>query len=154
MKGKKIFMIVRTFLICFYLNIFFVYIIFKYITFAWPERILDATEKLKFIFLFDFHFFWFSKFHFLYSFGLRVASIQDIFCKFSFSFFERYFRIISIFQDQKTILFDTEKLAFMFSVDFEIFENFRFWSFFMVFGVRVVCFLHFSFLLEQFWFKM
>ena len=94
------------------------------------------------------------KFSYLDHFQLQAASMHDSFGKFGFSFFERHFFIIWNVQDQKTILFDTEKLTFEFSIDFENFENFQFFSFFIIFGVRLAYILDVSFLPEHFSFKM
>ena len=58
----------------------------------------------------------------------------DTFYKFSLLMFEHVFSVIRIFQDQKSILFDTENLAFMFFVDFEKFGFFDFCHFSSFFG--------------------
>ena len=44
------------------------------------------------------------------------------------------------------IIFETEKLAFMFSINFQIFETIITLSFFIIFGVRFPCFLDIYFL--------
>ena len=64
------------------------------------------------------------------------------------------FQPYELFETRKSILFDTENLAFMILMNFKDFQNFGFLSFVIIFGVRVACFLDFSFLLEHFWVKM
>ena len=83
-----------------------------------------------------------------------IIYFLHVFFKFSFSNFEHYFSVTRIFQDHKSILFDTEKFAFMFFMNFKLFEMFWFLSFIVTSGVRVACFLDFSFLLEHFCFKV
>ena len=78
----------------------------------------------------------------------------DIFKKFSISKIEHHFSAIWICQDQKSISFRTEKLTFMVLLNFKILWNFWFLSCFIIFGVRVACFLDCSFLLEHFCFKV
>ena len=58
----------------------------------------------------------------------------NIFRKFGSSNFGHRFSAILIFRDQKSILFDTEKLAFIFSNNFKTLEKFQFLLFFIIFG--------------------
>ena len=94
-------MIVRSFLICFYLNIFFVSIIFKYISFAWPETIRDATEKLKFIFIFNCYSFLFSKLYVLYYVRLWWRQFRIFFVNSVFHFLNVVFQSYEFFETRK-----------------------------------------------------
>ena len=66
--------------------------------------------------------------------------------RFNFAIFKYRFRATLNLKDQKSILFDNEKLVFMFSINFQFFEKKWFLSFLIIFGVGYPCFPHFYFL--------
>ena len=97
--------------------------------------------SLHLVFLSILMFFKISKFH---CFSLFVESemrvFYDIHCKFSFLIFEHFFSITSFFRNQKTILFDIDKLTFICSIDFVNFEHFHFLSFLSFLGSELRAF--------------
>ena len=76
-----------------------------------------------------------------------------MFSKFSLSSFQHSFSVISILQGQKSISAETDKLAFMYVMNFDVFEKKKIVSF-IIFGGLDLCFFDFSFLLEHFSFKV
>ena len=97
--------------------------------------VFDWLRKFwKFRFVDIFQYFW-----------LTDVSPHNIFCKFSVSIFELYFSVIWICWNQKPILFDSEKLTFMFSIDLKINNLLMFLNFhdFLGSGLTAFCILRF-----------